>query len=130
MRLPLFLTTFLTTLLSTVLASLLAIVALGSLAGCSSQPALPEACDAKPQSGRCRAAIPRYWFDERAGECRAFIWGGCDGVVPFDTYRQCHTQCRPGVPLPEKVPGIKDPGINEPDIKEPGIKEDTPENAP
>lgn len=79
------------------------------LGSCSSQPALPAACSAKPESGRCRGAIPRYFFEERIGECRAFIWGGCDGVVPFDTFEACHASCRPGVPLPAVIPGGKAP---------------------
>lgn len=84
------------------------------LAGCSNQPALPGACSAKPESGRCRAAFTRYHFDERMGECRAFIWGGCEGVVPFETFEDCHAQCRPGVPLPANIPGGKAPAAETP----------------
>ncbi|MFZ5755365.1 MAG: BPTI/Kunitz domain-containing protein [Pseudomonadota bacterium] len=71
------------------------------LSACSSAPELPEACSAKPESGRCRAAFTRYWFDEGAGTCRAFIWGGCGGSVPFETLETCHAQCMPGLPVPE-----------------------------
>ncbi|MFP5384418.1 MAG: BPTI/Kunitz domain-containing protein [Gammaproteobacteria bacterium] len=77
------------------------------LTACNSQPSLPAACELKPESGRCRAAITRYFFEPAIGECRAFIWGGCDGVVPFETFEDCHSQCRPGVPLPERIPGGK-----------------------
>jgi hypothetical protein len=63
------------------------------LAACQSTPALPPACELKPESGRCRAAIERYWFDTASGTCRAFIWGGCDGVVPFDTLESCQQTC-------------------------------------
>lgn len=79
------------------LAFLIALAApLALAAGCSHQPALPEACAQKPESGRCRASITRYYFDDRVGECRAFIWGGCDGVAPFETLEDCNAQCRPG----------------------------------
>lgn len=84
------------------LGLLLALSVLPVLTACSSANKLPAAClDNKPESGRCRAAFTRYWFDERAGTCKAFIWGGCGGTVPFETLEACHAQCMPGQPLPE-----------------------------
>lgn len=74
--------------------------------GCSTAPKLPEACAVKPESGRCRAAFTRYWFDDKAASCLAFIWGGCAGSVPFETLELCHAQCMPGQPLPT-IPGGK-----------------------
>ena len=59
----------------------------------SSSANLPEPCTLKPESGKCRAAHTRYWFDADNGSCRAFIWGGCDGVVPFETLEQCQQTC-------------------------------------
>ena len=73
------------------------------LAGCTSAPALPPACQLKPESGQCRAAHQRYWFDADNGQCRAFIWGGCGGVVPFDTLEDCQQTCLPG-PAPADMP--------------------------
>lgn len=81
---------------------LLVLLTLPALHGCGSATRLPAVClDNKPESGRCRAAFTRYWFDERAGSCQAFIWGGCGGTVPFETLEACHAQCMPGLPLPE-----------------------------
>jgi hypothetical protein len=60
----------------------------------SSADRLPPACDLKPESGRCRAAIERFWYDPMSGTCRVFIWGGCDGVVPFGTLEDCQSTCR------------------------------------
>jgi len=71
---------------------LLLIPLLALLAACQSTP-LPPACSLKPDSGRCRAAIERFWFDESSGVCRTFIWGGCDGSVPFDTLEACQEMC-------------------------------------
>lgn len=62
------------------------------LSGCQSTP-LPDGCQMKPESGRCRAAIERYYYDQQWQECRAFIWGGCDGVVPFDSLESCQSTC-------------------------------------
>lgn len=46
-------------------------------------------CAAEPQVGECEAAIPKYYFDQDAGACREFTWGGCGGVVPFETLEAC-----------------------------------------
>ena len=70
------------------------------LAACAHRP-LPDTCYLQPVSGKCRASILRYWYDERAGTCKGFVWGGCEGVVPFDTLDACHAQCMPGKPMPE-----------------------------
>ena len=49
----------------------------------------PEACELMPNAGPCFAAIPKFYFDEEALECKEFTWGGCGGVVPFDTLEEC-----------------------------------------
>lgn len=78
-----------------ILTSLLA------LTGCNTTP-LPDACYQKAESGRCRAAKTRYYFDDRENRCKAFIWGGCEGSVPFDTAQQCFQQCGGDVPTEDK----------------------------
>lgn len=75
--------------------------ALFMLAGCNSTP-LPDTCYVQPSSGKCKAAFMRYYFDAGANTCKGFIWGGCEGTVPFETMTACHTQCMPGQPLPEQ----------------------------
>jgi hypothetical protein len=49
-------------------------------------------CDLEPHSGVCMAYIPQYYFDKQEGKCKEFIWGGCEGVVPFQHYEDCQ-QC-------------------------------------
>lgn len=83
-----------------ILLVIVALAAVLQLPACSSGPSLPAACEQPPESGRCRAAHTRWWFDERGGTCKAFIWGGCDGSVPFETLEACQAQCLPGQPLP------------------------------
>ena len=53
-------------------------------------------CDLEPDSGLCNAAFPRYYFDKEAQECREFIWGGCNGTVPFETMEDCK-ECERGL---------------------------------
>ena len=46
-------------------------------------------CSLKPESGFCKAAIPKYYFNDKTGKCEQFTWGGCDGVVPFNSLEEC-----------------------------------------
>lgn len=78
----------------TLTLSLLAAVLL-PLASCSGKR-LPETCYLKPESGQCRAAFKRWYLDDRTGVCKAFIWGGCGGVAPFETEEACAAMCMPG----------------------------------
>lgn len=62
------------------------------LTSCSGRK-LPENCYLKPESGKCRASFMRWYLDERTGTCKAFVWGGCEGVVPFESEADCMAQC-------------------------------------
>lgn len=50
-------------------------------------------CNLDPNPGNCTAAIPRYYYDKDENKCKEFIWGGCSGVVPFETLEACKQQC-------------------------------------
>lgn len=54
----------------------------------------PSRCNMKPERGPCKAAIPIYFFDHEAQDCKVFYWGGCDGTVPFDSIEACRSECR------------------------------------
>lgn len=45
-------------------------------------------------SGPCDGAFPRYFFNQETGQCELFTWGGCDGVVPFETWQECVSGCQ------------------------------------
>lgn len=51
-----------------------------------------ERCGLTPDPGLCKAYFPKYYFDKAEGKCKEFIWGGCNGVVPFNTLEECK-QC-------------------------------------
>ncbi|ODS39651.1 MAG: hypothetical protein A7315_10700 [Candidatus Altiarchaeales archaeon WOR_SM1_79] len=53
----------------------------------------PNSCTLLPDPGICEAAITRYYFDQEESKCKQFIWGGCDGKVPFETLESCQTAC-------------------------------------
>ncbi len=46
-------------------------------------------CSLKPETGFCKAAIPKYYFNDITEKCEQFTWGGCKGIVPFDTMEEC-----------------------------------------
>lgn len=71
------------------------------LTGCQGQNGgamLPDACYQPPESGMCKAAFTRYYYDADSNSCQRFIWGGCKGSVPFDTLEACVSSCNADTP--------------------------------
>lgn len=52
-----------------------------------------DRCSLEPAKGVCRGNITRFYYDEISGECLPFSWGGCDGIVPFETLKECQSKC-------------------------------------
>jgi hypothetical protein len=46
-------------------------------------------CSLKPEPGNCNASFSKYYFDDITKRCEVFTWGGCGGVVPFNTREEC-----------------------------------------
>lgn len=70
------------------------------LSGCAQLPQAGETitepvshCSLKPEPGRCKAAFPRFYYDHESQSCQSFTWGGCGGVVPFETRMACESRC-------------------------------------
>ena len=64
------------------------------LAGCdNTNSALPEQCLLIPDPGICMASFKRYYFDIEKQQCSPFIYGGCEGSVPFKTEEECVQTC-------------------------------------
>ena len=59
--------------------------------GCSNTKSVTAECNCNlvPDKGNCRAMITKYYFDKEEGKCKEFIWGGCEGTVPFETLEEC-----------------------------------------
>jgi hypothetical protein len=55
-------------------------------------------CSLEPNLGNCKAAMPRYYFDKEEQKCKQFLWGGCDGIVPFDSLEVCKSTCERTIP--------------------------------
>lgn len=54
---------------------------------------LPEKCRLKPDGGPCKALFWKYYFDPKTNECKEFVYGGCEGTVPFETKEECAQEC-------------------------------------
>jgi len=52
-------------------------------------PSTMEACSLIPEVGPCDAVFIIYYYDQTDGICKEFAWGGCEGVVPFETLEAC-----------------------------------------
>lgn len=63
------------------------------LPGCREKCEQGDNCTLKPQAGPCYAYIPRYYFDQEEEVCKEFTWGGCEGVVPYETLEACQADC-------------------------------------
>ncbi|XP_046545162.1 carboxypeptidase inhibitor SmCI-like isoform X2 [Haliotis rubra] len=51
-------------------------------------------CNLKPEVGRCRAAIPRFFYDPDTDTCKEFTYGGCGGNGNnFKTKAECEDTC-------------------------------------
>lgn len=89
-------------------------MALG-LAGCETTPSahpLPDVCFEKPETGNGRAAIQRFYYDSDEQSCKAFLWGGSQGKVPFETLDACIATCY--APAPQPLPRSMAPAENPP----------------
>ncbi len=54
---------------------------------------LDSTCYLIPDIGPCFGSITKYYYDQTSAICMDFIWGGCDGVVPFHTMQDCQSAC-------------------------------------
>lgn len=61
-------------------------------------------CLLPKDQGPCRNYIPKYYFDQASGQCKAFIYGGCQGNGNnFLRLKDCETACRCYLP---KIVGL------------------------
>lgn len=81
-----------------------------------------ERCGLKPERGPCKAIFDKYYFDTGTNKCNMFIYGGCDGVVPFETQEECDKACTvpkiEGTTNPYPYPVSKYGGVSIRDFKD------------
>ena len=59
-------------------------------------PQEQAACRKVPDRGPCKGLFEKFTFDRQTRSCKSFIWGGCQGEVPFETREDCEKTCLPG----------------------------------
>lgn len=65
-------------------------------------------CTMVPDKGPCKAIFWKYAYDPKTNQCKEFMYGGCEGAVPFETKEECVKFCvepeEPGYPI--KKPAV------------------------
>ncbi|XP_052769423.1 papilin-like [Mya arenaria] len=57
-------------------------------------PPIPS-CKDSPDTGKCDAVIPRFFYNTTACQCQTFNWGGCGGNGNnYETMDDCLKQCK------------------------------------
>ncbi|MEJ1274850.1 serine protease inhibitor Kunitz type 2 [Cricetulus griseus] len=53
-----------------------------------------ESCGVSKVVGRCRASIPRWWYNVTDGSCQPFVYGGCEGNGNnYQSKEECLEKC-------------------------------------
>ena len=57
---------------------------------------LDSSCYLIPDTGPCFGLFPKYFYNQTTQQCETFTWGGCAGLVPFETLLDCQASCQGG----------------------------------
>lgn len=53
-----------------------------------------ESCGVSKVVGKCRASIPRWWYNITDGSCQPFVYGGCEGNGNnYQSKEECLDKC-------------------------------------
>jgi hypothetical protein len=64
-----------------------------SLLQCKDDCTKSDRCSLNPDVGPCDGLVTKYYYDKVEKKCKSFSWGGCAGVVPFDSIEKCEKGC-------------------------------------
>jgi len=76
-----------------IISILLIIASIPLFTQCKKNCIKSDRCNLVPDGGRCTAYHPRYYYDKNEKKCKQFGYGGCEGLVPFETLAECEKQC-------------------------------------
>ncbi|KAK0151562.1 Low-density lipoprotein receptor-related protein 11 [Merluccius polli] len=92
--------------------------------GKEAPPASQDPCAASPIVGPCKGTFPRWYYDREAGECKHFLYGGCQGNHNnFLQESDCVNECIQKGPIfkPSTVPSTPTPTTKQSNTE--GLKE-------
>nr|XP_010961821.1 kunitz-type protease inhibitor 2 [Camelus bactrianus] len=76
------------------LLALLASLLLSGAEAADGERGVHEFCQVSKIVGRCRAAIPRWWYNVTDRSCQQFVYGGCEGNDDnYMTKEECLAKC-------------------------------------
>tara|TARA_B100000959_G_C14596887_1_gene466444 strand:- start:74 stop:397 length:324 start_codon:yes stop_codon:yes gene_type:complete len=52
-----------------------------------------DRCANVPDPGLCNGSFEKYFFNQETNKCESFNWGGCNGLIPFETLQECTDSC-------------------------------------
>ncbi|NBV13589.1 MAG: proteinase inhibitor I4 serpin [Sphingobacteriia bacterium] len=70
------------------------ICCLVSVSSCQRNCLSSPRCSDRPNSGPCPDSNLKWYYDRVDNKCKSFTWGGCGGVVPFQTEVDCKKACK------------------------------------
>ena len=73
--------------------NVLDVVAIISLIINPEEEELPAECYLEPDPGPCFGYMPMYYFNQDTQTCEMFVYGGCAGLVPFQSLAECQNAC-------------------------------------
>uniref|UniRef100_A0A8D2KHT8 Kunitz-type protease inhibitor 2 n=1 Tax=Urocitellus parryii TaxID=9999 RepID=A0A8D2KHT8_UROPR len=84
------------------LLALLASLLLSGAEVADGSRSIHDFCRVAKVVGRCRASIPRWWYNVTQGSCQPFVYGGCEGNDNnYQSKEECLEKCA-GVTVPRR----------------------------
>ncbi|XP_061563423.1 low-density lipoprotein receptor-related protein 11 [Cololabis saira] len=94
-----------------------------------------DPCAAAPVVGPCKGTFPRWYYDQNAGECKHFLYGGCQGnhnnfLQESDCVSECIQKSPAFRPASTAPPVTKQTEIAAPKVSQSQEDTDTPITKP
>ncbi|XP_073348944.1 low-density lipoprotein receptor-related protein 11 [Pagrus major] len=91
-------------------------------------PVSQDPCASAPVVGPCKGTFPRWYYDQNAGECKHFLYGGCQGNHNnFLQVSDCVSECIQKSPA-FKPATVAPPITKQTEIAAPKISQSQPES--
>ncbi|XP_010738239.3 low-density lipoprotein receptor-related protein 11 [Larimichthys crocea] len=98
-------------------------------------PVSQDPCAAAPVVGPCKGTFPRWYYDQSAGECKHFLYGGCQGnhnnfLQESDCVSECIQKSPAFKPATVAPPVTKQTEIAAPKVSQSQTESDVPISKP